>query len=135
MSLFRQSKQKTLPDSPVEYPSGVFVHTEKGYFYISAPGKRLRVLSERVLESWAPARVVYTTEAAVAKYKVTSKIKCRNGSLIWNLADGRMYYIEAGKRRHITSPDALTMLGAKSSDALIVSLDELNLHPEGEPLN
>lgn len=131
----KQQSQTTLPDAPVEYPSGSFVRTEKGYFFISAPNKRLRIISLRVLASWAPQRVIKTSEAAVAKYKVTSKIKFRNGSLIWNLADGKLYLVEGGNRRHITSPEALDRIGARRSDALTVSLDEINLHPEGEPLN
>jgi len=133
--MWPKKQKKTLPDAPVEYPSGLFVKTEKGYFFVLGPGKRMRITSLRVLESWAPQRVVNTTEAAVAKYKVVSKIKFRNGSLIWNLADGKLYLVEGGKRRHITSPEALSRIGAKRSDALIVSLDEINLHPEGAPLN
>lgn len=124
-----------LPTSPVVYPSGVFIRTEKGYFFIHGEGKRMRIISDRVLASWSPQRIIHTTEAAVAKYRVTSKIRFRNGSLIWNLADGKMYLIENGNRRHITSPDVLTRIGAKEKDVTIVSLDEINLHPEGEPLN
>lgn len=133
--MWPKKQATTLPDAPVEYPSGVFVHTEKGYFYISGPGKRMRITSLRVLASWSPQRVIKTTEAAVSKYRIVSKIRFRNGSLIWNLADGKLYLVEGGKRRHITSPEALVKIGARRSDALIVSLDEINLHPEGEPLN
>lgn len=142
MGLFqRQTMRATrttsadLPSSPVVYPSGVFIHTEKGYFFIHGEGKRMRIISERVLASWSPQRVIRTTEAAVAKYKITSKIRFRNGSLIWNLSDGKMYLIENGERRHITSPDALTKIGATEKDVVCVSLDEINLHPEGESLN
>lgn len=123
-----------LPTSPVVYPSGVYVHTEKGYFFIHEQGKRMRIVSERVLASWAPQRVIRTTEAAVSKYKVTSKIRFRPGSLIYSIADGKMYLIEKEYRRHITSPDALSRIGATTNDAAVVSLDEINLHPEGEPL-
>lgn len=130
-------KQQTtpLPESPTEYPSGSFVRTEKGYFFIKGPGKRLRITSTRVLLSWAPQRVITTTEAAVSTYRITNKMGFRNGSLIWNLADGKLYLVEGGKRRHITSPEALSRIGAKSSEALTVALDEINLHPEGAPLN
>lgn len=124
-----------LPSSPVVYPSGVFIHTEKGYFYIHGEGKRMRIISERVLASWTPQRIIKTTEAAVSKYRVTSKIRFRNGSLIWNISDGKMYLIENGTRRHITSPDVLTRIGATTKDVVAVSLDEINLHPEGESLN
>lgn len=133
--MLRKAPKPTLPTTPVEYPSGVFIHTEKGYFYIHGEGKRMRCISKRVLDSWSPQRVIETTEAAVVKYKITSKIRFRNGSLIWNLSDGKMYLIENGERRHITSPDVLTKIGATEKDVVCVSLDEINLHPEGESLN
>lgn len=141
MGLFRtlttrdtRTTSADLPSTPVVYPSGVFIHTEKGYFFIHGEGKRMRIISERVLASWSPQRVIHTTERAVSSYKVTSKIRFRNGSLIWNLSDGKMYLIENGTRRHITSPDVLTRLGATQKDVVCVSLDEINLHPEGESL-
>lgn len=133
--MLRRATKPTLPTTPVEYPSGVFIHTEKGYFYIHAAGKRMRIVSERVLKSWTPQRIIETTEAAVVKYKITSKIRFRNGSLIYSIADGKMYLIENGLRRHVTSPEALTRIGAGYNDAAVVGLDEINLHPEGEPLN
>ena len=123
------------PSEPVEYPSGLFVQTEKGYFYISGPGKRFRITTKRCLASWSPQRVIRTSEAAVANYKVVSKLKFRNGSLLHGFANGRLYLIENGKRRHITSPDAFERIGGSVAEAVAVSLDELNLHPEGEPLN
>lgn len=132
--MFRQKKTTPLPTEPVVYPSGVFIHTEKGYFYIHAQGKRMRCISDRVLNSWSPQRIIDTTEAAVSKYRSTSKIRFRNGSLIYSLADGKMFLIEEGLRRHVITPDALTRIGAVESEAVTVSLDEINLHPEGEPL-
>lgn len=129
-----QAKTHDTPTEPVVYPSGVFIHTEKGYFFVHEQGKRMRIISERVLASWSPQRIISTSEAAVAKYKVTSKIRFRNGSLIYSLADGKMYLIEGGSRRHIVNPDVLRFIGAEESDAVTVSLDEINLHPEGEPL-
>jgi len=131
--MFRRTKTD-LPTKPVKYPSGVYVHTEKGYFFIKSADGRVRITSERVLASWAPPRIVETTEAAVANYRVTSKLRFRNGSLIYSIADGKMYYIEDGKRRLISSPEALTLIGADWNDAVTVSVDEINLHQEGAPL-
>lgn len=139
--MFRK-KNATPPTTPTEYPAGSFIKTERGHFYIAAPGKRYRIVSQRVLDSWSPQRVVTTTEAAVAKYKIAAKMKMRNGSLIWNLSDGKIYLIENGKRRWLKNPDWFFRLGLDPSDLkfnmkriTLVSLDELNLHPEGEDLN
>ena len=125
-----------LLSKPVDYPSGVFIHTEKGYFYIAGSDKRYRCLSKRVLDSWAPQRVIETTEAAVSKYRIAAKLKFRNGSLIHNIADGKVYLISDGKRRHVTSPDAFDMLNAKRDRKHVMSVSqaEINLHDEGEPL-
>ena len=121
---------------PVEYPSGVFVHTEKGYFYIVGENKRYRCLSKRVLDSWAPQRIIETTETALRHYRTAAKLKFRNGSLIHNIADGKVYLISGGKRRLMTSPEAFARIGAKRNRKYVtsVSLAEINLHEEGEPL-
>jgi len=125
---------KTLPSEPVEYPIGSFLKTEKGYFYIVADNKRYRITTKRCLNSWSPQRVVVTTEAALAGYRIAAKLKFRNGSLIHGFFDGRLYLIEGGKRRHIVSPDAFDRIGGRLQDVVAVSLDEINLHPEGAPL-
>lgn len=126
------------PDKPVDYPSGVFVHTEKGYFYIATPTKRYRCLTRRVVQSWAPPRVVESSEAACANFKVAAKLKFRNGSLLHDVSSGKMYFISDGKRRHLTSPEAWEKIGAvawnNSTRAIRVGLDEISLHEEGPPL-
>lgn len=134
--LTRSQVPNPLQSNPVEYPSGVFVRTERGYFMITGEDKRYRCLSKRVLDSWAPQRVIDTTESAVKQYRITAKLKFRNGSLIHNVADGKVYLISDGKRRHVQSPDAFEMLNAKRDrkHVMSVSLAEINLHPEGEPL-
>jgi hypothetical protein len=130
----RSRQAPTLPTAPTKYPHSTFIETEKGYFYILNDTKRYRLLSARVLESWRPHRVVQTTEAAVAHYRIVAKMKFRNGSLIWNLSDGRLYLIENGMRRWVQSPDVFDRLGIEFDDAQVVSLDEINLHEQGEDL-
>lgn len=134
-------RKKTLPTTPTDYPAATFVKTEMGWFYIVGPGKRFRVMSQRVLDSWAPPRVVETTEAAVSKYRIVAKIKFRNGSLIWNISDGRIYLVENGKRRWVKSPEAFYCIGLDPTDLKFnmkkiqcVSQEEINLHPLGEDL-
>lgn len=133
--MLRRKTTQTLPSKPVEYPVGSFLRTDKSIYYIVAPGKRYRLITERCLDSWRPHRVIRTSEAALAKYKVTAKMKFRNGSLIYNLADAKMYLIESGKRRHILTPDALGRIGGVRSEAVVVGPDEIKLHEEGEPLS
>jgi hypothetical protein len=135
-------KPKSKPVEPPFFPAGTFVRTENGYFYIYSSDKRYRVVSTRVLNTWNPHRVVTTTEAAVRKYRIAAKLRCRNGSLIWNIADGKIYLIEGGKRRWVKSPDWFEHLGLTPSDlawnmqcVTHVSQEEVNLHPLGEDLD
>jgi hypothetical protein len=127
-------KQNLLPTTPQRYPNGTFVETEKGYFYILSPEKRLRILTQRVLDSWAPHRVAKATEAAVSSYRVAAKMKFRNGSLLYSQASGKMYLVSDNKIRHIRNPDVLSLIGAHRNDAVWVSAAEIKLHEEGEPL-
>lgn len=122
-----------VPTNPTTYPNGTFIKTDAGYFYIVSQSKRFRIITKRVLDSWSPPRVAITSEAAVSKYRITSKLKFRNGSLIHNLGDGKIYLIVDGERRHVTDPDFLDKIGATWKDVVRVSLNEVNLHPEGEP--
>ncbi len=136
-------KRKRIPEipartTPTDFPIGTFVYSERGYFYILNATKRYRIISNRVLESWNPPRVVLATEDALVNYKIGAKLKFRNGSLIRNVADGRIYLIEGGKRRHIVSPDAFNVIGVDYSliDNYVtpVSDEETLLHEEGKAL-
>jgi hypothetical protein len=138
--MFRRS-QKALTTATTRYPNGTFIETEKGFFYILNPTKRYRIISQRVLNSWNPHRVVKTTEAAVSKYRISAKLKFRNGSLIWNISDGKIYLIEDGKRRWLKNPDWFNILGLDPTDLKFnmskiqhVSADEISLHELGEDL-
>lgn len=135
MSLRRPTKKhQSPPTNPTVYPIGSFLKTEKGYFYIASPNKRYRMISQRLLDSWSPHRVIETSEAAVATYRIVAKMKFRNGSLLHNIGDGKIYLISEGLRRHVTNPDALTLIGAVRKDIVSVSLDEIHLHEIGEEL-
>jgi hypothetical protein len=78
--------------------------------------------------------VVETSEAALAKYRVVARLRFRNGSLLQDMSDGKMYLISENSRRHITSPDVLERIGAVGERWMRVSSDEILLHPEGAPL-
>jgi hypothetical protein len=130
--MLRRKKQSNLPTKPVEYPVGSFVESEAGYFYITSSSKRYRFITKRVLDSWNPPRLIKTTESALASYRVGYKMKFRSGSLIHNIGDGKIYLIENNLRRHVVSPDALERIGATKDDVVLVSLEEILLHEEGE---
>jgi hypothetical protein len=130
----KRTNQKILPTSPTDYPVGTFIKTEKGYYYLLNDKKRLRIISKRVLDSWSPARIVETTEAAVKHYRITSKLKFRNGSLLYSYADARIYLVVDGRRCPMLSPDAFDKICANPKEAVPVSVEELNLHQLGDEI-
>jgi hypothetical protein len=132
--MLRRKPSPSLPREPVDYPVGTFVHSPSGYYFIHSPDKRLKIISKRCLDSWAPIRVVETSNEALSRYRVYSKLKFRNGSLLHSFADGRLYLVVGGQRRPIVSPDVFDRIGAQPRDATSVSLAELELHPLGEEL-
>ena len=119
-----------------EFPHGTFLSTENGFFYVLSPEKRFRFTTKRVLESWSPQRITTASEEdpAVKKMRIASKMKFRDGSLLYSQASGKMYLVSNKKVRHITSPDILTALNMRRQDAVWVSEEEIKLHEEGEPL-
>jgi hypothetical protein len=135
--MFKKTRRKTQKKILSELPEGTFIHTESGYFYVVSPTKRYRFLTTRVLESWHPSKVVEVSESdsAVKKLRVASKMKFRNGSLLYSQASGKMYLVSGNKLRHITNPDWLDFLGYRRDEAVWVGVPEINLHEIGEPLN
>jgi hypothetical protein len=132
---FWKKPQKIQQNPPSDFPIGTFIKTEKAHYYIAGIDKRYLIISDRILRSWSPPRIVNTTEAAVGKYRVASRLRFRDGSLIHNLADGKIYLIVKGKRRQVMSPDVFRRIGGTVDDATTVSNKEIEMHEEGEPLS
>lgn len=130
--MFRRQSTAVLPTAPVNYPSGLFVETESGWFFIRTK-TRLRVPSSRILRSWR-VNTIRTTEAALKNFVITGKLGFRDGTLIQNYADKKCYLISQNKKRQIASPDAWERYGLDKSSILIVSDTETKLHEDGEAL-
>jgi len=113
---------------------GTCVRTPSGIYYLK-DNKRYRIISNRVLASHSFSRIVDTTDVAVSKYKVAGRLGFRDGTLIHNISDGRLFIMEKSLKRHIQNPDILERLGVTvgSAGILIVSADELKLHKDGLP--
>lgn len=129
--------KKTASDFVVELPRGTFLKTEAGYFYVMSLTSRYKFITKRVLDSWSPQRLVELPEShpSVTNLKVFSKMKFRDGSLLYSQANGKMYLVSDKKLRHIVSPDILTSLNLKRNEAVWVSEAEIKLHEEGAPLS
>jgi len=79
--------------------------------------------------------VVDATEAALAKHPVgLTKVGFRDGTLLNNIADGRLYLVSSGVMRHVVDPAVLDRLGINHLMARVVSDDEIKMMKQGEPI-
>lgn len=123
------------PTGPTVYPVGTVVKTEKCHYLINKDGKRYRYGSERMFNSWNYQHVVETSEIALSNYPVAvSKLKFRDGSLLNNVADGKLYLVSDRTLRHVVSPEALERLNLTREDATVVSDAEIKVMKQGEEL-
>jgi hypothetical protein len=77
---------------------------------------------------------VNATDASLVNIKLAGKLGFRDGTLIKNIADGKMYLISQNKRRHIVDPEVFNKYGLDRSITLEVSESETNMHDLGESL-
>lgn len=132
LRLLKNTKPTLTISQPTNFPSGIAVKTDKDTYWIK-DGKRYRLISNRAAQSWCFTTVL-ATEAALTGIKLVGKLGFRDGSLIKNLADGRMYLVSQNKLRHIVDPDSFDRYGLDRSKVLEVSDKEISAHDLGENL-
>ena len=130
LKLLRNTKSTLIISSPTNFPSGIAVKTDKDTYWIK-DGKRYRLISDRAAKSWS-FTTVNATEAALTGFKVVGKLGFRDGSLIKNIADGRIYLVSQNKLRHIVDPDSFIRYGLNRSNVIEVSEAEVLAHDLGE---
>lgn len=122
----------TLITSPTNFPSGLAVKTNLATYWIK-DGKKYKLISDRAARSWAFTEI-NATEDAVGHMKITGKLGFRDGTLIKNIADGKIYLISQNKKRHIVDPDSFIKYGLDRSKIIEVSESEASAHDLGENL-
>lgn len=123
-----QKKPQLKEHNPV-VPSGLIAHTDKGYFYVKG-NKRFKMSSDRAVDSWG-LPVIPTLETKLSHLTLSGVLGFRDGTLIKDISDGKIYLVSDSKRRHVINPDVLEWLGIKPIE---VGLNEALVHDEGEPL-
>jgi len=124
--------QTVLITSPTNFPSGIAVKTDTGTYWIK-DNKKYKLISERAAESWRFIEVL-ATDTALSNIKSAGKLGFRDGTLIKNISDGKIYLVSQNKRRHIISPDVFDKYGLNRSLLIEVSEAETNMHELGENL-
>jgi len=127
-----KKRQVATITNPTLIPSGLAVKTDKATYWVK-DGKRYKLISDRAVKSWC-FTTVKATEEAVAGMKLVGKLGFRDGTLIKNIADGKMYLISQNKKRHIVDPDSFDKYGLDRKSVLEVSESEANMHDTGENL-
>jgi hypothetical protein len=128
MRLLRKKQNKKTYNPIV--PNGLIAQTEKGYFYIKNK-KKFKFVSDRAMVSWT-LPIVQTKDATLSGYQLMGSLGFRDGTLVKDISDGKIYLISDSKRRHIVEPDILEWLDA---DVISVGQKEILAHEEGEELN
>jgi hypothetical protein len=125
--------QKPQVQKPHNYdpivPSGLIAHTEKGYFYIKDK-KRFKFVSDRAMQSWN-LPIIETKEFTMTGIISGGILGFRDGTLVQDISDGKIYLISDSKRRHVIDPDVLEWLDSK---IVKIGQKELFVHSEGEKL-
>ena len=133
LNLKRQKPiQKSLITSATNFPSGIAVKTDKDTYWIK-DGKRYRLISDRAAQSWCFTTVL-ATEAALSGIRLVGKLGFRDGTLIKNISNGKMYLVSQNKLRHIVDPDSFNRYGLDRSKMIEVSEKEILAHDLGENL-
>lgn len=132
MKLLRNTKSTLTISQPTNFPSGLAVKTDKDTYWIK-DGKRYKLISDRAAKSWS-FTTVNATEAALTGFKVVGKLGFRDGTLIKNIADGRIYLVSQNKLRHIVDPDSFDRYGLDRSNLIEVSETEISAHELGEKI-
>lgn len=132
MRLFKSTQSILIISQPTNFPSGIAVKTDKGTYWIK-DGKRFKLISDRAAKSWA-FTTANATETALSGIKLVGKLGFRDGTLIKNIADGRIYLVSQNKLRHIVDPDSFDRYGLDRTKVVEVSDTEVKAHDMGENL-
>lgn len=128
-------KAKPVPGHPVEYPAGTCVETPSGWFLINKDGKKYRIVSKTVLNSWNFPRIVKTSDQAISKYpSALTPLGFRDGTLLNDISSSTLYLVSGNKARHIKGLKTLNALGLTPKDAVWVSYDEILIMTKGDEL-
>ena len=131
MGLFKNTQSISIT-LPTNFPSGLAVKTDRATYWIK-DNKRFKLISERAEKSWSFTTVL-ADESAILGMKLVGKLGFRDGTLIKNIADGKIYLISQNKRRHIVSPDVFDTYGLNRSNIIEVSEIETSMHELGDNL-
>jgi hypothetical protein len=135
MNLWKKKIQKPTinpPVVPTVYPNGVAVHDGQNVYYIKN-GKKYRVVSDRAVLSWGFVPWV-GSKVSLSKMPLAGILGFREGTVIKDISNGKIYLVSNNKKCHITTPDFFTRFGVDRDLVIEVSNKEAEIHKNGEDI-
>src|SRR6476469_8275889 len=126
-------KRKAKIPLRTDFPHGTCLKAGGKYYFVNG-GTIKPILNKRIFDSWSFPLVVDCHESVLTHFVRAAPLGFRDGTLVRDISDGKMYLVSRRFRRLIVSPDALLMIGKKSSDAVWAAHDEVLLHKKGDDL-
>jgi hypothetical protein len=132
-------KKKTLPLKiinpplqPIAYPNGVAVYDGQNTYYIKN-NKKYRVVSDRASKSWGFTPWQGSKES-LSKIPLAGILGFREGTVIKDISNGKIYLVSNNKKCHVTTPDFFEKFGIDRDWTIEVSNKEAEIHKNGEDI-
>jgi hypothetical protein len=129
----RKNNNQDIISVPTAFPNGFALSDDKNKYFIKN-GKRYKLFSDRAAQSWG-FKYVLVTQNAYKNIPLGGTLGFRDGTVIKDISDGKIYLIENSKKRHITSPDFFEKYGFDRNWIIEVSKKETSLHKDGEDID
>lgn len=134
--MFKKKIQQTKinpPLVPLQYPSGIAVFDGTNTYFIKN-SKKYRIVSDRAVKSWG-FNVWYGSPESLSKTPLGGILGFRDGTVIKDISNGKIYLVVNSMKQHITTPDFFDKFGIDRNLIVEVSSKEAELHKNGEPIN
>jgi hypothetical protein len=112
---------------PIIPPNGISLEIGSNKYLIKR-GKRYKFYSERVFDSWG----LYAIPVTESNLPLAGTLGFRDGTLIQNMKDGKIYLISDAQKRQVTRPPE--DYGFDWGQVILASNDEIELHLDGEDI-
>ena len=119
----------SVPLVPIKYPSGISVQVGDEYYYVKTKSL-YKFISKRAAESWGTP-LAQGNYVNISEYPIAGLMGFRDGTLIKNVSNGKIYLVSGSKRRLVTDPDVVDWYGLNLDDVILVSDKEASAHSDG----
>lgn len=129
---FKKQREEEISYYPINKVIDGLAYSWDSIVFMAKNGNGYRFYSDRALASWnMQVHKLDFLEDSLPR-SIVGTVGFRDGSLIQNAMDGKIYVISNAKRRLLTGP--LSDYGFDYSQVVEVSDDEVQFHSEGDSI-